>query len=314
MPYMAFLSGASMIMPDRFLQGEPLVQIIETEGVTSGGAVPTVWNDVLRVLDERAAAGNPVDTSRVRRMVVGGSAAPPAMLRAYEEKHGIRVLHGYGMTETSPVVTVAVPPAEATGEDAWSYRESQGRFMPLVEARIMGPDGTVQPWDGESVGELELRGNWITGEYYDPDPDSDAATRFDDGWLRTGDVGHISPDGFLRLTDRAKDVIKSGGEWISSVDLENALMAHPAVREASVVGVPDERWGERPLATVVVAEGQQVTPQELREFLADKVAKWQLPERWAFIDEVPKTSVGKFDKKVLRRRYAAGELDVATLG
>jgi fatty-acyl-CoA synthase len=159
------------------------------------------------------------------------------------------------------------------------------------------------------VGEVEVRGPWITGSYYrEDDPD-----KFDDGWLRTGDVGSLSPDGFLRLTDRAKDVIKSGGEWISSVALENALMAHPKVKEASVVGVPDDKWGERPLATVVVAEGEQVQAEELCAHLADRVARWQIPERWAFIDEVPKTSVGKFDKKVLRRRYAEGGLEVTKL-
>ena len=158
-----------------------------------------------------------------------------------------------------------------------------------------------------------MRGPWITSEYYrvpGEDVDAETAAKFDDGWLRTGDVGSLTPDGFLRLTDRAKDVIKSGGEWISSVEMENALMAHPKVAEASVVGVPDEQWGERPLATVVVVEGEQVTPAELCAFLADKVARWQLPERWAFIPEVPKTSVGKFDKKVLRRRYAEGALEV----
>jgi fatty-acyl-CoA synthase len=313
MPYMALLTGASLVMPDRFLQAEPLLQMIEAERVTSGAAVPTIWGDVLRLLDERAEAGTPADVSTVRQMLVGGSAAPPALLHGFEERHGITVLHGWGMTEMSPVGTVGVPPATATGEDAWRYRESQGRLLPLVEGRLVGPDGTEQPWDGEAVGELEVRGPWITGSYYKPDADSDAAARFDDGWLRTGDVGSLTPDGYLRLTDRAKDVIKSGGEWISSVDLENALMAHPKVREASVVGVPDERWGERPLALVVVREGEHVDAAELREFLADRVARWQLPERWAFIDEVPKTSVGKFDKKVLRRQYAAGELDVATL-
>jgi fatty-acyl-CoA synthase len=167
------------------------------------------------------------------------------------------------------------------------------------------------PHDGAAVGELEVRGPWVTGSYYrDDDPDRFA----EDGWLRTGDVGTLTPDGFLSLTDRAKDVIKSGGEWISSVELENTLMAHPAVLEASVVGVPDERWGERPLATVVVREGAAPTVEELREFLSGRVASWQVPERWAFVAEVPKTSVGKFDKKVLRQRYAEGALEITTLG
>jgi fatty-acyl-CoA synthase len=212
------------------------------------------------------------------------------------------------MTEMSPLGTVSRPPAGRTGPEAWAYRYTQGRLPSSVEARIVGPDGTVMPNDGKSVGELEVRGPWITKGYLGEDtPDPD---KFDQGWLRTGDVGVLSPDGYLTLSDRAKDVIKSGGEWISSVDLENALMAHPAVLEACVVGVPDERWGERPLATVVVREGQSVTAEELRDFLGTSVARWQIPERWAFIGAVPKTSVGKFDKKVLRTQYANGSLNV----
>jgi fatty-acyl-CoA synthase len=235
-------------------------------------------------------------------------------MRAFEERHGLEVLHAWGMTEMSPLGTVAVPPIEAEGEERWRYRETQGRLAPLVQGRLVGPDGSHMPWDGESVGELEVRGPWITSSYYRASDDEDAsAEKFDDGWLRTGDVGTLTADGFLRLTDRAKDVIKSGGEWISSVDLENALMAHPKVKEASVVGVPDEKWGERPLATVVVLEGETVSADELRDFLGGKVARWQLPERWAFIDEVPKTSVGKFDKKVLRQRFAEGTLEVQTV-
>jgi fatty-acyl-CoA synthase len=172
----------------------------------------------------------------------------------------------------------------------------------------------VLPNDGVSVGELEVRGPWVAASYYNnPDmPDDLGEDKFRNGWLRTGDVGTLTPDGYLTLTDRAKDVIKSGGEWISSVDLENAIMGHPAVAEAAVIGIPDPKWDERPLATVVVRAGATVTVEELREFLADKVAKWQLPENWAFITEVPKTSVGKFDKKVLRARHAAGELDVTS--
>jgi len=304
LPYGAVMAGGNLIMPDRFLQAEPLAAMIQAERVTHSAAVPTIWNDLLHYLDEHPEA----DVSTLQKAVVGGSACPPALMRAFEERYDVTVCHAWGMTETSPLASVAIPPVEATGEQAWTYRETQGRISPLVQARLVGPDGREVPWDGESVGEVEVRGPWITGSYYkDDDPE-----RFDDGWLRTGDVGSLTPDGFLRLTDRAKDVIKSGGEWISSVDLENALMAHPKVKEASVVGVPDERWGERPLATVVVAEGEQVDAAELRAHLADHVARWQLPERWAFIDEVPKTSVGKFDKKVLRRQYAEGALEVTT--
>ncbi len=178
-----------------------------------------------------------------------------------------------------------------------------------MELRIVGDDGEVLPWDGEAVGEIEARGSWITASYFgDPAPD-----KFDDGWLRTGDIASVTPNGYLKISDRSKDVIKSGGEWISSVELEGHLMAHPAVAEAAVIAVPDARWDERPLACVVVREGATTNAEELREFLAERIAKWQLPERWTFIDEVPKTSVGKFDKKVLRARYADDELAVEEL-
>jgi fatty-acyl-CoA synthase len=307
LPYAALISGASLIMPDRFLQAEPLVAMIEQEKVTSASAVPTIWTAVLMHLD----AHPEVDFSSLKHVMVGGSACPPALMHGFQERHGITVYHGWGMTETSPVGSVAIPPVQAEGEQHWAYRYSQGRLAPHVEARLVGADGTDQPWDGETVGELQVRGPWVTGSYY---LEVDDGEKFDDGWLRTGDIGRLSPDGYLTLTDRAKDVIKSGGEWISSVDLENQLMGHPAVLEASVVGVPDERWGERPLATIVLVEGQSATVEELRDYLADRVARWQVPERWAFIAEVPKTSVGKFDKKVLRARYAEGVLDVVTVG
>jgi fatty-acyl-CoA synthase len=222
------------------------------------------------------------------------------------------------MTEMSPLGSTAVAPVAATGEERWFYRQTQGRIASALQARLVGPDGGEVPRDGKSVGELEVRGPWVTGSYYDNGTNTeaeraDAASKFDNGWLRTGDVGSLTANGFLQLTDRAKDVIKSGGEWISSVDLENALMAHPDVLEASVVGVPDEKWGERPLAMVVRAADSTIDAPALKEFLSGKVAGWQVPERWAFIDEVPKTSVGKFDKKVLRKRYAAGDLNVEIL-
>jgi fatty-acyl-CoA synthase len=226
---------------------------------------------------------------------------------AYEQRYRITLLHAWGMTEMSPLGTISRPPAGIPADRARRYRLTQGRFTGPVEPRLVGPDGTVLPHDGVAVGELEVRGPWITGRYYGvEDPD-----KFHDGWLRTGDIGSISPDGYLTLTDRAKDVIKSGGEWISSVELENHLMAHPDVLEAAVIGVPDEHWGERPLATVVLRAGAEMA--SLRQFLAERVPKWQLPERWALIPEVPKTSVGKFDKKVLRHRYALGELVVQVI-
>jgi acyl-CoA synthetase (AMP-forming)/AMP-acid ligase II len=303
LPYAALLSGADVIMPDRFLQAEPLAKMIEAEKVTAGAGVPTILNDLLLYLDEHPE----IDLSSIERMMVGGSACPPALMRGFQERHDITVVHGWGMTEISPVGSVAIPPAKAYGDDYWTYRDSQGRLAPQVRARLIGPDGTEQPWDGKSDGEIQVRGPWVTASYY---LEEDTGEKFDDGWLRTGDIGHLSADGFLTLTDRAKDVIKSGGEWISSVDLENQLMGHPSVREASVVGVPDDRWGERPLATVVLMEGQSATPEELRDFLCSHLARWQVPERWAFVAEIPKTSVGKFDKKVIRARYADGELEV----
>ena len=302
LPYAAMMAGAALVMPDRFLQAEPLVHIIETERVTISGAVPTIWSDVLRY-----ARANGSDLSSLRLVPCGGSAVPEALMTGFDEL-GVRIVQAWGMTETSPLATIAHPPLGAS--DVLRYRLTQGRVLAGLEMRIVGDGDRIMPADGESVGEVEIRGAWITGAYYkDEDP-----SRFHDGWLRTGDVGTLTPDGYLVLTDRAKDVIKSGGEWISSVELENLLMGHPDVLEAAVVGVPDERWSERPLASVVLREGARTGAEELRAYLSDLVASWQLPERWAFITEVPKTSVGKFDKKVLRKRYAEGGLEVTTLG
>ncbi len=304
-PYAAVMAGADLIMPDRHLQAEPLVGLIEAEKVTVSAAVPTIWNDILQYL--RANPGH--DLSTVRAVLCGGSAVPRALISAFEQEFGITIIQGWGMTETSPVASVAKPPAGLTGERAWDYQSKAGRFLFGVEGRIVDDAGQIMPRDGKAVGELEVRGPWVTAAYYkDDDP-----AKFDDGWLRTGDVGTIDPQGYITLTDRSKDVIKSGGEWISSVELEVELMAHPAILEAAVVGVPDDRWQERPLACVVPMEGQSIDPDEVRAWLSDRVAKWWLPERWAIIETVPKTSVGKFDKKVLRKAYADGELDVTTL-
>jgi acyl-CoA synthetase (AMP-forming)/AMP-acid ligase II len=307
LPYAAMMVGASMIMPDRFLQPEPLAKIIATEKPTMAGAVPTIWQGLLAQLDVA-----PQDLSPLREAVVGGSACPPALMDAFD-KLGVKIIHAWGMTETSPLGSVSRAPGGLDEETAHGYRVLQGRFPAGVRARLAGDDGEELPWDNEAVGELEVAGPWVAASYYNADP-QDNAEKFHDGWLRTGDVGAITPDGFLRLTDRAKDVIKSGGEWISSVDLENEVMAHPAVAEAAVIGVPDEKWDERPLVAVVLKDGESATADELRDFLGDKVAKWQLPEHWTFITEVPKTSVGKFDKKRLRAQYADGGLDVSHLG
>ena len=307
LPYAALMSGASLVMPNRFLQAAPLAQMIATEKPTFAGAVPTIFTDLLAYLD-----ANPTDTSSLKEVVIGGSACPPALMHAFADRYGIQVIHAWGMTEMSPLGSVSRAPAGVDGPEAWAYRYTQGRIPAGVEGRIVGPAGEVMPADGKAVGELQVRGPWITAQYIGEDgPDPD---KFEDGWLRTGDVGTLTPNGYLTLTDRAKDVIKSGGEWISSVDLENALMAHPAVLEACVVGVPDDKWGERPLAAVVLLpDADPVTPGELRAYLAERVPRWQLPERWAFVAEVPKTSVGKFQKTTLREQYAAGALDVTRL-
>ncbi|MEV7968313.1 long-chain fatty acid--CoA ligase [Sphaerisporangium sp. NPDC088356] len=292
LPYAAVMAGASLVMPDRFLQAEHLTRVVAEERPTVSGAVPTIWGDVLR-----HARQHDSDLSSLRLVTCGGSAVPESLMRALEAEFGVRVVQAWGMTETSPLATVA-------HGDSWDLRVTQGRLLAGVEGRLVGGGDTVLDADGVAVGELEVRGPWVTGAYH---LDEDTS-RFHDGWLRTGDVGKLDAGGYVTLTDRAKDVIKSGGEWISSVELENALMGHPAVVEAAVIGVPDERWGERPLACVVLDGTAGVA--ELREFLSAKVARWQLPERWAFVEAVPKTSVGKFAKRALREMHARGELTI----
>ncbi len=299
--YAGLLCGADLILPDQYLQPAALVRMMETERVTVAGGVPTIWAGVLAHMRETGG-----DLSSLRLVVCGGSAVPHALQAKYESELGVRLLQAWGMTETSPLASVAHPPAGVSGEEAWSYRDSQGRLFCTVEGRLSGDGGTILPSDGEAVGEVEVRGPWITGSYYkDDDP-----AKFHDGWLRTGDVGTMDERGFIRLTDRSKDVIKSGGEWISSMELENILMAHPDVAEAAVIGVTDEKWGERPLAAVVLRPGADVTADKLRAFMTDQIPRWQLPERWCFIEEVPKTSVGKFSKRQMRDAYQRGDYEI----
>jgi fatty-acyl-CoA synthase len=303
LPYAGWMTGSDFVMPNRFLQGEPLCKLIMAEKPTVSGAVPTVWNDILAYADKNRDS---VDLTSLRLVPCGGSAVPRSLMEAFEQRHGVRIVQAWGMTETSPIAAVAMPPKGTPAEEDLAWRSKTGRVIVGVELRITADDGAVLPWDGEAVGEIEVRGPWITASYYkDDDPE-----KFHDGWLRTGDVGTVESNGFVQITDRAKDVIKSGGEWISSVELEGTLMAHPAVKEAAVVGVPDERWDERPLACVVLKDGESASVDDLKGFLTERVAKWWLPERWTFIQEVPKTSVGKFDKKVLRAQYAEGNLEV----
>jgi fatty-acyl-CoA synthase len=302
LPYGAGLLGSDLVLPGADLSGPALARLIEEERVTVAGGVPTIWMDVLRHVD-----ANATDLSTLRQLLCGGSAVPRALMEAFEQRHGVSILQAWGMTETSPVASCARPPADAEGEEHWSYRASAGRPLPLVEARIVRDDGEgALPWDGQSTGELEVRGPWIASAYYRSE---DGDEKFHDGWLRTGDIAAIDAHGFIRISDRSKDVIKSGGEWISSVELENEIMAHPAVREAAVIAQPDERWSERPLACVVLEDGAELSLEDLREHLSARVVKWWLPDNLAIVDEVPKTSVGKFDKKVLRAQLEAGEIE-----
>ena len=300
-PYASFMVGTNLVMPQMFLKGEDLVRIISELRPTLSAGVPTIWNDLLR-----AAEGSDADLSSLRSVTAGGAAVPRALIEAFRARVGIPLTQGWGMTETSPLAAVAIPPVRATAEEELDYRTKAGRVVAGVEVRVVGPDQQILPNDGESVGEFEIRGPWVTASYYkDPDPQ-----KFHHGWLRTGDVGTLDARGYMQITDRTKDVIKSGGEWISSVELENEVMAHPDVYEAAVIAVPDPKWQERPLVAVVPVPGKDPSPQELVEYLQGRVARWWLPERWTFVKEIPKTSVGKFDKKVLRADHAAGALDV----
>jgi fatty-acyl-CoA synthase len=300
-PYGAFFTGADMVMPQQFLQAAPLAAMIARHRPTLSAGVPTIWNDLMRY-----AETNTVDLSSLRAVTVGGAAVPRHLIEQFDKQFGIQMVQGWGMTETSPLCALAIPPKGTPPEEEMDWRAKTGRVVPGIEIRICAEDGTVLPRDGETVGEFEVRGPWIAASYYgDPSPE-----RFHDGWLRTGDVGSLDSKGFMQISDRTKDVIKSGGEWISSVELENEVMAHPEVFEAAVVAVPDPKWSERPMVAVVRGEGSSVTADELVKHLDGRVSKWWVPERWTFIDQLPKTSVGKFDKKVIRAQYADGKLDV----
>src|SRR5579875_1017702 len=301
-PFAAFMSGTTLHMPGRYMTPAALVDFIEAEHSTLASAVPTIWAGILQVGAQRE-----MNLSSLRMGTSGGAAIPRSLMEAFEKQYGVRIVQGWGMTETSPVGGLAQPPADVepgTAEEM-DYRMRSGRLLAGVQMRIVDGEGNELPWDGESTGEIEVRGPWITGSYFgDPAPE-----KFHDGWLRTGDIGTMDDRGYFQISDRLKDVIKSGGEWISSVELENLLAGSPDVTEVAVIGIPDDKWTERPLA-VVVPRDAGTDPAELAKFLDGKVARWQVPESWAFIDEVPKTTVGKFDKKVLRARYRAGDLDV----
>jgi fatty-acyl-CoA synthase len=286
-PYVATMVGARQVLPGPDLTPAALAELIAAEGVTWSAGVPTIWNGFLGLEPEP-------DLSSLREVKAGGAAVPEALIRAFDERFGISLVQGWGMTETSPLAATSRLPAgvQLSETDAYELRASQGRVLPLVEFRM----------DEGAGGELQVRGPWIASAYYE---DPSGAQKFtEDGWLRTGDVAEVKPGGYIKLVDRTKDLVKSGGEWISSVELENAIMAHPEVTEAAVIAVPDERWGERPCGCIVRATGSDLDAAGLRSHLEGRVAKWWVPERFEFIDEVPKTSVGKFDKKTLRARFA----------
>ncbi len=296
-------AGAELVLPGPNMAPEKLADLLEQEHVTITAGVPTIWMGVLPQLEDR-------DLSALRIVLCGGSAVPKALSEAYRAAIGRPILHAWGMTETSPLGSMNMLPSayDRLSEDEKADARARQGVPPVgVEARIVEPGSTDElPWDDKATGELQVRGPWIAAGYYRDEGRSDAFT--DDGWLRTGDVGAIDPHGSIRLVDRTKDLVKSGGEWISSVELENHLMSHPAVAEAAVIGVPHPQWQERPLATVVLKPGASATREELIDFLRPRVAKWWLPDDVVFIDEVPKTSVGKFSKKDLRDRFADYQL------
>ncbi len=299
LPYAGFMAGASLVMPGPDLSPPALLELLESERVTVTGGVPTIWMGMVPLLDGR-------DLSALRTIICGGSAVPKALSEAWRAKIGLPLSQAWGMTEMSPlgsVCTIRSEFADLDEEQKADIRATAGIAPPGVEMRIVEAEtGQVQPWDDESTGELECRGPWIAKQYFRTDEPGEQFTQ--DGWLRTGDVGAISPLGYLRLVDRTKDLVKSGGEWISSVAVENEIMGHPKVAEAAVIAVPHPKWSERPLACVVAKEGESLTREELRDYLGERLSAWQVPDDVVFIDEVPKTSVGKFSKKTLRDRFA----------
>jgi fatty-acyl-CoA synthase len=299
MPIAGWMAGSRLVMPERNLQAEPMGRMIEQERVTLAVGVVTLWNDLLH----RWRTGV-VDLSSLRLVVSGGTASPRALLEAYRAQ-GVPVIQGWGMTESLGICTMGHPPAGVDESEVYDYLATGGRIVGGVRVRVRGVDsGELQPHDGRSVGELEVEGPWITDGYVG----RPAGEGMRDGWFRTGDIGAVTPDGYVRITDRLKDVIKSGGEWISSLDLEDAIRSHPAVRDVCVIGVPDERWQERPLAVVV---GEATVP-ELTAWLEGRVARWWVPERWVLADELPRTSVGKLDKQRVRQVYDAQGYDLLT--
>ncbi len=298
-PYAACMLGTKMVFPGPHLHPDDLLPLLESEKVTVSCGVPTIWLGMIQILDR--------DPGRYKldqglRLTVGGSAVPESLIRGFA-RHGIDILQGWGMTETSPLATVSrigQLQNDLSEDDKFATLAMQGYPLPLVDIRIIGDEGE-QPWNGEAVGEIQVHGPWITGSYHELPQSADSFT--EDGWLRTGDVASISSIGYVKITDRTKDLIKSGGEWISSVDLENAIMGHPAVAEAAVIAVPHPKWAERPLAVIVARQGQSVAVEDMRAYLATKFAKWAVPDGYVFVESIPRTSTGKFLKTRLREQF-----------
>ncbi len=304
LPYACTLAGAEVVMPGPNLQPAALAELIDTYQVTVAAGVPSIWNGLYHHLKT-----NPRDLSCLRALVVGGSAMPRALIEGFERDFGVNVVHAWGMTELSPLGSVSKLQRrhhDLSEAEQWDVKARQGTPLGGVELRIVDDAGVPLPWDGATMGELQARGPWVIRSYFKRDPTAEHFT--EDGWFRTGDVATIMPDGYLTITDRTKDLVKSGGEWISTVALESALMAHDEVLEAAVIAVPDEKWSERPLAVVVRTSDGGVSGDDLRQFLTSRFAKFEIPDRFVFAGALPKTSVGKFDKKVLRAQVAAGTL------
>jgi fatty-acyl-CoA synthase len=299
LPFTATMVGSKQVFPGPHLDAKSLLDLFQRERVTFTAGVPTVWLGILDELDRNPGVW---DTSSLKAMIVGGAAAPRSMIEGFEKRHRLQVIHAWGMTEMTPLGTVSrlKPHLEkAPEEEKLRMRATQGLPVPLVDTRVIGEDGET-PRDGKSMGELQVRGPWIARSYFQNPAEADKFTM--DGWFRTGDIVTVDGEGYVRITDRSKDLIKSGGEWISSVDLENALMGHPAVKEAAVVAVTHPRWGERPVAAVVLKEGSKATPAELREYLTPMFARYWLPDGYVFMDAIPRNATGKFLKSALREQ------------
>jgi fatty-acyl-CoA synthase len=299
-PYAALMMGIKLILPGPHLAPGDLLDLVAAEKPTYALGVPTIWLGMVQLLD---AHPDRYQLPKGMRTLVGGAAVPESLIRAFA-RHGGEIVQGWGMTETSPLVSMShIKPefANADEEQRVRLKATAGVAGPFVDLRIVDDDGTVQPWDGKARGEIQVRGPTITGSYFNVPHDPNKFT--DDGWLRTGDVATVDEHGYIRIVDRTKDLIKSGGEWISSVDMENLLMGHPAVAEAAVIAIPDDKWSERPLACVVLKKETSATVEQLREHLSGAFAKWQIPDRFEFIDAIPRTSTGKFWKMKLRERF-----------